>query len=409
VKLLHFSDLHLGVENYGRLDPDTGLNSRLADFLRAYDRVVDYAVGHRLDLVVFAGDAYKTRHPNPTYQREFASRIQRLAGAGVQVFLLAGNHDKGNIPGRASTLGIFATLGVEGVHVAEEPGTWRIKTGKGDVQVVALPWVTRSRLLTRDEYKNKSPEETSAIIVDKLTSLLKHEIAQLDPAVPTVLAAHGAVQGAVYGSERSVMLGQEIPLPLGLVSDRAFNYVALGHIHRHQLLRDDPPVVYSGSLERIDFGEEKEDKGFVVAEIGKGKTAWSFHSTEARRFTTVEVTASGQDPMPEIEQAIAAADVGDAIVRTIIHLTVEQEPLIDDARIRKWLSGAAHVAAVARDVDRPVRMRLGGGRSVEEMTPSQLLGCYLEAKHVDASRIDTLTRYARAILAGDDGSEAGGQ
>jgi len=74
IKLVHFADLHLGVENYGRLDPTTGLSSRLTDFLRAFDQVVDYALdeANDVDLVVFAGDAFKTRDPSPTYQRAFA-------------------------------------------------------------------------------------------------------------------------------------------------------------------------------------------------------------------------------------------------------------------------------------------------------------------------------------------------
>ena len=89
IRILHFADLHLGVENYGRLDPATGLSSRVADFLRAFDTLVEYALTNDVDLVLFAGDAFKTRTPSPTYQREFASRIRRLAvGAGIPTFLL---------------------------------------------------------------------------------------------------------------------------------------------------------------------------------------------------------------------------------------------------------------------------------------------------------------------------------
>ena len=79
IKILHFADLHLGVENYGRLDPQTGLSTRLADFLRCFDFLVDHAAHHDVDLALFAGDAFKTRDPSPTYQREFARRIRRLA------------------------------------------------------------------------------------------------------------------------------------------------------------------------------------------------------------------------------------------------------------------------------------------------------------------------------------------
>ncbi|HJW87988.1 MAG TPA: metallophosphoesterase, partial [Dehalococcoidia bacterium] len=71
MKLLHFSDLHLGVETYGHIDPATGLSSRLGDFLRCLDVVVDRALEGDVDLVLFCGDAYKSRRPEPTEQREF--------------------------------------------------------------------------------------------------------------------------------------------------------------------------------------------------------------------------------------------------------------------------------------------------------------------------------------------------
>ena len=79
IRILHFSDLHLGVENYGHLDPRTGLSTRLGDFLRSFDSVVEFALDEDIHLVVFCGDAYKTRDPNPTFQREFAKRIRRLS------------------------------------------------------------------------------------------------------------------------------------------------------------------------------------------------------------------------------------------------------------------------------------------------------------------------------------------
>ena len=69
MKILHFADLHLGVESYGRIDPTTGLSSRFLDFIAALDQVVDYALENRVDLVLFCGDAYKSREPSQTQQR----------------------------------------------------------------------------------------------------------------------------------------------------------------------------------------------------------------------------------------------------------------------------------------------------------------------------------------------------
>jgi exonuclease SbcD len=135
IKVLHFSDLHLGVESYGRLDPATGLSSRLADFLAAFDLVVDYALDNSIDLVLFCGDAYKSRNPSQTQQREFARRVARLTSAGIPMFLVVGNHDLPNAVGRATAVEIFDTLAVQNMIVASRPGKYHIQTKNGPLQM----------------------------------------------------------------------------------------------------------------------------------------------------------------------------------------------------------------------------------------------------------------------------------
>jgi exonuclease SbcD len=233
-------------------------------------------------------------------------------------------------------------------------------------------------------------------------------VAGLDPHVPTILAAHGAVQGAVYGSERSVMLGQEMLLPPSLLRNVAFDYVALGHIHRHQQLGGvrgpaadgGAPLVYSGSLDRVDFGEEAEAKGFVVVEVEKGQAHFQFRElASTRRFVTIEVQADGADPMVQVREAIAAHDVRDAIVRLIVHTTAEKNHLLDDAEMHDLLGEAFKVATVVRDVKRSSRIRLGPNQSIEQMMPLEVLERYLrQASGVSAERADKLLQLAKKVM-----------
>ncbi len=402
VKVLHFADLHLGVENYGRPDAASGLHSRLLDFLDSFDEVVDHALSESVDLVVFAGDAYKTRDPNPTHQREFARRIHKLVTADIPVFLLTGNHDIPRTIGRANTLDIFSTLEVPNVHVGRRLGTHRIATRSGEVQVVALPWIIRSHLLSRDQYKNRTLAEIEELALTKLENLLNKQVESLDPGLPTIAVVHGAVQGAVYGSERSVMLGQELVLPPSLLKNDAFDYVALGHIHRHQVLDHNPPMVYAGSVDRIDFGEENEAKGFVVAEVDRGQSSFRFvELTHTRRFVTIELTADGDDPMAQVQQAIATHDIRDAIVRLIIHTTMEKNRLLRDKEINDLLSPAFKVAAVVRDIERVTRLRLRSDQAVEKMTALEVLERYLQLRQLSKERMAKLMQYARDIVTGE--------
>ncbi|GAI26906.1 unnamed protein product, partial [marine sediment metagenome] len=261
MKIIHFADLHLGVESYGRIDPASGLSSRLHDFLSALDQLVDYALENKVDLVLFCGDAYKSRDPSQTQQREFAKRIKRLSQSGIPILLLIGNHDLPNAIGRATTTEIFNTLAIKNVYVANHPDVYKIPTASGTIQIVSLPWLRRSALLSREDSKNLDFSQINQRMQQKLTNIIKTKAKKLDPKLPSLLAAHVWVSGAQIGSEAAMTIGQEHILLPSNVAHPAFDYVALGHIHRHQVLSQEPPVVYAGSLERLDFGDEGDDKG----------------------------------------------------------------------------------------------------------------------------------------------------
>ena len=183
-------------------------------------------------------------------------------------------------------------------------------------------------------------------------------------------------------------IGQEHVLLLSSVANPAFDYIALGHIHRHQVLSENPPVVYAGSLARLDFGDEADEKGFYLVDIEPGKAggqrqvSFEFHPVEGRRFLTIEVSleAEDTDPTATILKAIAAQEkkLKEAIVRLNITMPSSLEGQLRDADIREALQDA-HFATVARETVREARLRLGQF-TAEEITPLDALKKYLETK-----------------------------
>ena len=283
LRVLHFADLHIGMERYGRIDPSSGLNGRVMDFLRRLSDLVEYAITQDVDLVIFAGDAYKNRDPNSTYRREFAWRIKELADRGIPVVMVPGNHDLPAVAARASSIEVFATLGVPNTYVLEREDLITLRTRRGDpVQIAAIPYPLTSELLSREEYRSQSLEVFDRIISEKMTENIRAlaAAARQQPDVPAILVGHFSVDTAELGSERGLMMGRDVVVPRSVVADPAWDYVALGHIHKHQDLNPGahPPVVYSGSLERIDFGEEKEPKGWVMAQVARGHTTYTVYS-----------------------------------------------------------------------------------------------------------------------------------
>jgi exonuclease SbcD len=410
IKLLHLADLHIGVENYGKLDPATGLHTRLIDYLARLDEAIDLGLAEGVDAVLIAGDVYKSRTPNPTHQREFAKRIHRLRAAALPVLILTGNHDVSPAAGRAHSIEIFHTLAVEGVTIADRPRTHILETRAGPLQVIALPWVTRHSLLTKEELRLASVLEVETMLVDRIDRFLHDAAADLDPDTPSVLTVHGTIAGATLGAEQSIMLGRDMVLPKSVVSLANVDYVALGHIHRHQSLGEHPPVVYPGSIERIDFGEEREDKGCVLVELAKGRTSWRFHKLAARPFLTIEVDVRDvPDPQARVLAAIEKRAVQDAVVRVKIAARQEQAGLLRTEEIRQQLdaAGAFFVAAVAIEAERATRTRLGTSSAelLEGLTPRKALELYLRAKTppLPEERIAALLGAADELLAEQGG------
>jgi exonuclease SbcD len=403
IRILHFADLHLGVETYGRIDPATGLSTRLGDFLAALDQLVDYALGSDIDLVLFCGDAYRSRDPSQTYQREFAKRIRRLSDNYIRVFLLAGNHDLPNAMGRATSVEIFDTLNIENVTVANIPQSHRIDTRKGTIQIVAVPWVRYGRLLSREDTKNLSFDQLNKKIEDILTDWVNAQAAALDVSLPAILAGHLAHSDAIAGSERIMMVGRDYFLLRSTIANPIFDYVALGHMHKRQTIDRPVPVVYPGSLQTIDFGDEDQEKGFYVVELdenaarGKRLKSYEFHPVASRRFLTIKVDANIDNPTETVLHTIAKKDVRDAVVRLQIKVSAAKEGLLQENEIRKSLKEAYFIAAINKEVEREHRSRLEG-YPAEGLTPLQALKLYLESKKASKDRAQVLLEYGEKMI-----------
>ena len=403
IQLLHFADLHIGVENYGRLDTTTGLHTRLQDFSRCLEFVIDTALEREVDAVLFGGDAYKHAAPNPTHESKFAEQLKRLADAQIPVVMVTGNHDIPASFGKASALNIFHTLGdPRYFFVAERPQLFRIETKHGLFQTACFPWPTRYMLLTKEDYKNLSDVEITRTIEAKCSNRIDKFARELDPELPSVLLAHLVVAGAAYsGSERSTIIGQDPVILQSVLKNPAFDYAALGHIHKHQDLNRNgqPPVVYPGSLERIDFGEAEDEKGLCLVSLKKSASSYQFVPTPARKFVKIEIDVRTQDfPTEAILQKLAACDVRDAVVRVAYMIREEQKDLIDVPRIYAALEPAFLVAGVS---PRTEEIRSQRPRIAEDLSLSDALARYLEFKPelqgIKAELLDYADRLIREL------------
>ena len=403
LRIAHLADTHIGMENYGRINPETGLNQRLHDFLSSLDQAIDGAIEANVDLVVFAGDIYKTRDPTPTHQREFARRIFRLSSAGIKVVIVAGNHDIPSSAGRATSVDIFRALEVPSVLVARTMGTHLIQTEAGPVQLIAFPWSVRSAVLAQPEFKNHTIAELNQTMIDLNKAKLAKEAEALDPDLPAIVVGHAHLFGAKIGSERLLTMGSDPMYDLATFDVPGVDFVALGHIHKHQALSyANPKVVYAGSIDRVDFGEQNEDKGWVYVEIPEKRRAeWEFRKVKARPFLTIEATVESDNATEDVVRAIVrqADQLENAIVRVRIDVPPERVGELRDDDIRLQLKGAYYVAPFERIGRQRPRSRWGtAGTAIQRAGPIEALSLYLEHQKVDADRRATLVRYAQGLM-----------
>ena len=398
---IHFADLHLGIENYGYIDPATGLHTRVQDFTANLRTIFDLAIEEEVDLVLFSGDAYKNCDPNPTHQREFASQIRRLQKSGIPLVMVVGNHDTPAAFGKATSVDIFTALELDNTYVIRRPQLLRLDTRSGPVQIAGLPWPTRHLLRAHDDYKDLDQEAVNEQIRQICTRQIEEFARQLDPRVPAVLTAHIAAAEATYSSsERTAVIGQDPTLLTSTLAHPAFDYVALGHVHKHQDLNADatPPVIYAGSPERITFGEEREEKGFclVSVEVGDGehRTLYEFIPTVARPFVTVQlkIPLETEDPTEPILAAIEAADIENAVVRVIYTLPASLISNVDLERVHQALSPAFYIAGI---LPKTVPVRRQRRTSInEDLDLRDALDKYIENNPDLREHRETLQSYA---------------
>ena len=194
-------------------------------------------------------------------------------------------------------------------------------------------------------------------------------------------------------------------LLLSSVAHPAFDYVALGHIHKGQVLKEQPPTVYSGSLERLDFGDEENEKGFYLVDIETGsinekrKTSYHFIPVNARRFFTlhIDIKEDDIDPTRTVIQSIENnhEKIENAVVRLNITVPAAISNKLRDNEINGRLK-EGYYFTITKDVQRETRSRLGRA-ALEGVTPIDALKAFLETKY-SPERAKLLLEYGQKLI-----------
>jgi exonuclease SbcD len=270
------------------------------------------------------------------------------------------------------------------------------------IQIIGMPWIPRSGLMAATGETNST--EAFSRIEENIGDLIERWIGEADESLPIVLTAHASIEGAKFGGERLVMLGNDLVLTGSLVKNPKLNYVAMGHIHKPQDVNEgyQPPVIYPGSIERVDFGEAKEDRFFVIADVEKGKDTeveW-IELTGVRKFIDRRtVLRSGENVTDALKDALPRPkEMSEAIVRLVVEYPREWDTLIDESALRKYTEGTFEFHLVKRPQSK-VRINNREGQVLTSLSPLDLLGQYFKAAKTRDT--DELQKLAQEIISSD--------
>jgi DNA repair protein SbcD/Mre11 len=260
MRIVHTSDWHAG-----RLWK--GVN-RLSELGSVLEKLADFLVRESVDLLLVSGDIFDNVGPSAEAERMVFSFFRRIGSAGVQSVVIAGNHDH---PARLEAWGTLAELaGVRSLGLPrrrQEGGLIEIESRRGDrAQVAAVPFASLGRLVSAMDV-TADASVAAQKYADGMQRILEHLAGGFRPDAIRLIVAHTHLANAVLaGSERKVHVGDEWAMTPQAIPDTA-QYVALGHIHRHQKIEAPAPTFYAGSPIQLDFGEVGETKQFLVVEV----------------------------------------------------------------------------------------------------------------------------------------------
>ncbi len=287
LKIVHTADLHLGAGLRDATSAEVLELERQKDYLRQLEAIERHAAESESDFVVIAGDIFHTPRPSGYLLDEFAKFVQSLTSHGTKVVCVPGNHDQPRAAQTEPYMKALADVGAPGLYVFRGPDICVLEGARShrSVRFIALPYLSPQTLEEAEFNRN---------VRNKLEELKAKKTPMADY---TVIVAHLYVEGARLGSEQRLTMLSDYPLPRSVLLDNDVDFVCLGHIHSHQFL--DKKMAYSGSVERVDFGEEDEEKGFIQIEERGGRLEARFLNLNCRPLVTLPRTGEPFDLLTE--------------------------------------------------------------------------------------------------------------
>ncbi|MEE9585401.1 MAG: DNA repair exonuclease [Nitrososphaerales archaeon] len=399
MKILHTADLHLGLTFIDAVLGYRASEERRLDLLANFDRMVDKAVNEKYDFFLISGDIFQTTNPSGRTFVDFSTRIGMLSDAGVQIIVIPGNHD---VP--KSTPSVNMTRGLAEARaprfylqseIPDKPLILESRDGR-KVGFLQMPFLSPQSVVHLEDVKNEGE------LTRQYNSFMEHRIdllledSALKDTVYRIILAHGTVAGASYGSERS-FISFEIPIWTETLLRSSINYVAMGHIHLPQTMLGRGHIYYPGSIERMTFGEEGQEKKFITLEEEKDELKPFYHILPCRPMLTIKAPdlTESTDPTSRLKELIDSTDIPKGAMLRLL-ARIARRTVLKTADLEETLEKKEvlyHIIHTEWEVESEVTIRPKDIRSIKKLVEEQL-----QALDLDEKVRQRALRYAEQII-----------
>lgn len=413
MRILHTSDWHLGQHFMGK--------SRQAEHQALIVWLLEAVEAHLVDAVVLAGDVFDTGTP-PSYARQlFSQLVVRLHEAGVALLVLGGNHDSVATLGESREL--LARLGTTVVAAAHENAITQVivlpqRNGQGGCIVCAIPFVR-----PRDVLQSRSGQSAEDKQLSLQTAIQEHYCAVFAAAVEcqSALAAEGSANSrplpiiatghlTTVGASRSESVREIYVGALEAFPTTAFppaDYIALGHIHRPQLVGGLKHIRYCGSPLPLGFDEAKQTKEMLLVDLdASGLKAVT--PLEVPRFQGLVAISGNLETLAGAVRAAAAE--GTRACPAWLEVTVAEDDYLADLPARLEALTADWPVEVLRirrqRGNAAARLDASASETLDELSPHEVFARRLQQEELSEDLQQALNERYRAVVAGLQGEEA---
>ena len=408
MRILHTSDWHLGQHFMG--------HSRRAEHQALIDWLLTQTETHVVDAVLIAGDLFDTGAP-PSYARELYNQlIVRLHDAGVALLLLAGNHDSVSVldESRAllSYLGtqVISSTGGDAQHVITLP--LRNSGNTPGCIVCALPFirprdVQQSQAGQSAQDKQQALQTAIAATYQRVYAAAVQKQAELQAStgqsLPIIATGHLTTVGASSNeSVREIYVGALEAFPTNAFPPAS--YIALGHIHKPQLVGGLEHIRYSGSPIALGFDEARQTKQVLLVDLNANGLQ-AVTSLPVPMFQPMASITGSLAQMPERLQSAAAQARNNMPVW--LEVTVQEDDYLADLTARVQAMAEAlpvEILRIKRQRATNIAQLSGDAReSLDELTPLDVFARRLAQESLEPQLHTALTeRYQQVLHSLDD-------